>query len=132
MPSPVEVAADTYIRAWGEPDPARRAALVESCFAADGRIVTRSRVIEGRAGLVAEMERVFADPRVSRVRVNSAIDAAGTTFRFFGIVEFNDGTSAEAFDAGQIDAAGQIALILTFAGRLGEPGAAPAQPLPGR
>ena len=70
--------------------------------------------------------------KLLRVRVNSAIDAAGTTFRFFGIVEFNDGTSAEAFDAGQIDAAGQIALILTFAGRLGEPGAAPAQPLPGR
>lgn len=36
------------------------------------------------------------------------------------VSDFRNGTSAEAFDAGQIDEDGRIALILTFAGALGE------------
>jgi hypothetical protein len=120
MPSPVQSAVETYIRAWSEHDPAVRATMLEACFAEDGRMVTRSREIRGRAGLAAEMARLLADPRLLRVRVTSAIDAHGTTFRFRGVAEFRDGTIAEAFDAGEIDATGRISLVLTFAGPLGE------------
>jgi hypothetical protein len=120
MPSPVEIAVDTYIRAWSERDSVVRAKMLEACFAEDGRMVTRSREIRGRAGLANEMARFLADPRLLRVRVTSAIDARGTTFRFRGVAEFRDGTTAEAFDAGEIDATGRISLLLTFAGPLGE------------
>jgi hypothetical protein len=120
MPSAVEIAVDTYIRAWNERDPAVRATMVEACFAADGRIVTRSREIRGRAALAYEMTRVLADPELLRIRVISAIDARGTTFRFRAVVERRDGTSPESFDAGEIDGAGQISVLLTFAGPLGE------------
>src|SRR4051795_6275144 len=120
MPTPVEVAVDTYIRAWSEPDPAVRATMIEACFAADGRIVTRSREIRGRAALADEIARFLADPQWLRIRLTSAIDAAGTTFRFRGVAERRDGTSAEAFDAGEVDATGRIKLLLTFAGPLGD------------
>jgi hypothetical protein len=120
MPSPVEIAVDTFIRAWSERDSAARAKLVEACFAENGRMVTRGREIRGRAGLLEEMNRILSDPRLLRVRAGSAIDARGTTFRYRGIVEFTDGTSAEAFDAGEIDGDGRISLILTFAGPLGD------------
>jgi hypothetical protein len=126
MPSPVEMAVDTYIKAWSERDPAVRATMIEACFAADGRIVMRGREIRGRAALADAMVNFLADPQLLRIRVSSAIDARGTTFRFRVVTERRDGTSAESFDAGEIDATGRISLLLTFAGPLGEPPAGTA------
>ncbi len=120
MPSAVEIAVDTYIRAVSERDPAVRATLLEACFAADCRMVTRSREIRGRAALAAELTALLADPQLLRVRVISAIDARGTTFRYRAVAERRDGTSPESFDAGEIDAAGQISLLLSFAGPLSD------------
>jgi hypothetical protein len=118
MPSAVEIAVDTYIRMWSERDPAVRAPLLEACFAANGRMVTRSREICGRIAFADLMTRFLADPQFLRIRVISAIDAQGTTFRFRSVVERHDGTTSENFDAGQIDGDGRISLLLTFAGPL--------------
>jgi len=118
MRSVVEKAVDTYIRASSERDPEARAAMLEACFAADGRIVTRSREIRGRAALADEIAKLLADPRLLRIRVLSAIDAGETTFRFRSVVERRDGTTLEFHDAGEVDAAGRISLLLTFAGPL--------------
>lgn len=121
MPSPVESAVDTYVRACLERDATVRASLCEQCLAEDVRMVTQGREVRGRAALVAMLERFLTDPRLLRVRVTSAIDAKGTTFRYRAVADFVDGTSPETFDAGEIDASGRIALILTFAGPLAEP-----------
>jgi hypothetical protein len=43
----------------------------------------------------------------------------GITFRLRAAVERLDGASPETFEAGQIDADGRIALVLTFTGALG-------------
>src|SRR5664279_3456308 len=83
-------------------------------------MVTRSGEIRGRARLTEELNRFLSDPQLLRVRVTSAVDAEGTTFRFRAVADFSNGTSAEAFDAGQIDEDGRIALILTFAGPLSD------------
>jgi hypothetical protein len=120
MPNALEEVARTYIRAWGERDPALRERLVEACFAADGRLVTRHRVIRGRAALIAEMAAFHARAQWRGIRLLSVIDTGATTFRLRGLVEFHDGTSAEAFDAGEVDAAGKIALVLTFDGPLAD------------
>jgi hypothetical protein len=124
MANSVERAVDIYIRAASERDPAVRAAMIEECFAADGRIVTRSREIRGRAALAADIAKFHADPQWRRIRITSAIDARGTTFRFHSVAERHDGTTAEFFDAGEIDAEGRIAVLLTFAGPLGKADAA--------
>jgi hypothetical protein len=122
MASAVEIAVETYIRMWSEPDPAVRATMLAACFAADGRMVTRSREIRGRTAFADLMTNILADPQLLRIRVISAIDAKGTTFRFRSVVERRDGTTPESFDAGQIDADGRISLLLTFAGPLAESG----------
>ena len=116
MPSPVETAVHTYVRASAERDPAARAKLLEACFAEDGRFVTRSAVIRGRAGVDAMLARFLADPQIAGFRVTSAIDAAGTTFRYRSIVERRDGTTIEFFEAGEIDAGGRIVTMLAFSG----------------
>jgi hypothetical protein len=120
MPSPVETAVETYVRASGERDPAARARLLDACFAEHGRFVTRSAVIRGRAGVDAMTARFLADPQVRGFRVTSAIDAAGTTFRYGSIVELRDGTTVEFFEAGEIDADGRIATMLAFRGPLAD------------
>lgn len=120
MPSPVETAVQTYIRASWERDPAARAKLIEDCFAEDGRFVTRSGLIRGRAGVDAMIARFLADPQVLGFRLVSAIDAVGTTFRYRSIVERRDGTTVEIFDAGEIDADGRIATMLVFVGPLAD------------
>jgi hypothetical protein len=120
MPSPVEIAVDTYVRAACETDPVARGALLEACFAADGRMVTRSGEIRGRQALADSFTRFHANPQLLRIRVISAIDAQGTTFRYRAVAEFRDGTVLESFDAGQIDADGRISLLLVFAGPLGD------------
>ena len=111
---------ETFVRAWCERDPSLRAQLLDACFANDGRFVTRGREFRGRAALAAEMARIHADARIAKIRLASVIDASGTTFRYRGIVEFNDGTSAEALDAGEVDESGLISLVLSFAGPLRE------------
>jgi SnoaL-like domain len=120
MPSPVETAVQGYIRASGERDPAARANLIEACFADDGRLVTRSGVIRGRAGVDALIARFLADPELLGFRLASVIDAVGTTFRYRSIVERRDGTTVEFFDAGEIDADGRIATLLVFRGPLAD------------
>jgi hypothetical protein len=120
MPSPVEIAVDTYIRACLERDVEVRAELFRACLADDVRMVTSSREIRGRAALIHDLTRFLDDPRLLRIRLLSAVDARGTTFRYRALAELRDGTSAEAFDAGEIDATGRISLILTFAGPLAD------------
>jgi hypothetical protein len=118
MHSAVEIAVDTYIKMWSERDPVLRETMLQACFAANGRMVTRSREICGRMAFTELMTSVLADPQLLRIRVIGAIDARGTTFRFSSVVERRDGTALESFDAGQIDADGRICLLLTFAGPL--------------
>jgi hypothetical protein len=125
MPSAVRTAVDKYIEAWSVRDPAARASLLEDCFAVDGRFVTRSREVRGRAALAEEMARLHADPRLLGLRV-LGIDAGTTTFRLRAVAEMIDGTTPETLDVGEIDAAGRIALVLTFTGPFGEGVAATA------
>jgi hypothetical protein len=118
MPTPVETAVQNYIRAAGERDPVARRKLLEACLAEDGRIVTRSSVIRGRAGVDAMIARFHADPKAPWFRLTSAIDAVGSTFRYQSVVEDRDGATLEFFDAGEIDADGRISTLLVFAGPL--------------
>jgi hypothetical protein len=125
MPSAVRTVVDTYVLAWSERDPAARVTLLEACFAADGRFVTRGREVRGRAALAEEMARLQADPRLLGIRV-LGIDAGATTFRLRAVADMTDGTSPETLDVGEIDADGRIVLVLTFTGPFGE-GVAPSR-----
>lgn len=117
MASPVEVAVDTYIRVFSEPDPAKRDALIEACCAPDVLLVARSREFRGRAAIADLANRFFAEPNMLGIRV-VARDAQGKTFRLRVLTDAREGSVPEVYDAGLIDDSGRIALILTFAGPL--------------
>ena len=117
MSGRAEKAARTYVAAAEEADAERRAALLEQCWADDGRLVTRSRVLRGRAEVSAMIGELHADPRGLQARLAGPIDAQGSTFRFRSIVVDRAGaTVGEFFDAAEVDADGRITVLLTFAG----------------
>jgi hypothetical protein len=116
--TPVQRAVALYIRSACERDAAARVALIDQCFAEDGRLVSRSGEVRGRAALLAMLTRFHADPLWKAVRVTSAIDCGNTTFRFESAFDRTDGTSQTFCDAGEVDADGRIVVIFTFDGRL--------------
>jgi hypothetical protein len=120
MPNATETAVLTYIRAASEPDAEARMSLLARCFAAEGRMVTGGREMKGRAAIAEMLTRAHADPEMVGIRILSGIDTQGSLFRFRAAIEKRDGSLIEGFDAGEVDAAGQISLILTFAGALAE------------
>jgi hypothetical protein len=117
MPSPTELAAQTYVAAWKEPNAVTRARLNDGCFAAEGRIVSPGSLISGRPALAAAIDAFFADPRGLSARLVGAIDAQGPIFRFRSVVEDRGGQVVfDGFDAGEVDVDGRITVLLTFGG----------------
>ncbi len=132
--STAELAARRYIEAWLEPDRDRRAALLEACFAVDGRISVFGKPLRGRTELAAMIDAFQIDPRKPAAALTSPIEAGQTSFRFRARFTFPDGRlHAELVDIGEIDGDGRIAALYTFADPLDdvEPGGLPADaPLP--
>ena len=117
MPNAAEIAAQTYIAAWQEPDAVARARLLERCFAVAGRIVSPGAVIRGRAALAVAIHAFFADPRGLSARLVSGIDAQGPMFRFRSLIEDREGRVVfDGFDAGEVDVEGRITVLLAFGG----------------
>src|SRR5688572_25441936 len=121
MSNSVQTAVGAYVRAWSERDAARRLALLDGCFAANGRFVTRRKEICGRAGLAEEMARLHGNRTIVGIRLVSPIDAGATTFRIRAVADFVDGTSPESLEVGEVDRDGRIVLVLTFTGPFDEP-----------
>jgi hypothetical protein len=122
MPSPSEIAAQSYVAAWQERDAVARARLLEGCFAVEGRLVSPGAVIRGRAALATAIEGFFADPRGLSARFVGALDAQGPIFRFRSVVEDRDGRIVfDGFDAREVDGDGRITVLLTFGGASPKP-----------
>lgn len=119
MSAAVDAAVRTYLEILAERDPNARAALVEACWAAEGRLVSPRGCVQGHAALSAMVTRFVDDPSWIRVRV-VALDICERSFRLRALVDQRDGTSQEVFDAGEVDGSGKISLILTFNGPLVE------------
>ena len=120
MSNAAETAVARYVALVTERDAEKRRQLLEQCFAEDARIVTRSGPLVGHAAIGAMLARFVDDPENLGVRITSVVDARGTTFRFRAVTDRRDGTMLEVFDAGEIDAAGRISVLLTFPGPLAD------------
>src|ERR1043166_9359886 len=123
------LAARRYIDAWFEPDRDRRTALLESCFAVDGRVSVLGKLMRGRAELAAAIDAFHDDPRKLVAVMTSAIEAGEISFRFRARFSFPYGRlHSELVDVGEIGGDGRITALYTFADPLGdpEPGRLPA------
>jgi hypothetical protein len=117
----VTTTVDTYLAMWNEPEPAKRAALIEQAWARDGRYLDPVLEAEGYAALsdmVAGVHAQFPGHRFNRL---SGVDAHHDQIRFAWELAAEDGTVAVAgIDVGELADDGRLARITGFFGELPE------------
>jgi hypothetical protein len=113
----IREAIDTYVAAWNETDPARRAALIERCCSDELRIVAPGMVVRGRAELDALIADFHRRRPGDRGRLSSELDVHGGVFRFAAMIEGSTvAAPVEMLDVGECDDHGRIRLIFSFVG----------------
>ena len=116
---------DTYLTAYGEPDPGRRAQLVAEAWEPDGRLVDPPAVGEGHAGISALADAVQQQFRGHRFRRASAVDAHHDVLRFAWELVGPDGRVALiGTDFGQVGPDGRLRQVAGFFGPLSVAGGA--------
>ncbi len=110
---------DTYLAAWNETDPARRAALIDSVWAADGRLTDPPLAAEGRSGIGDMASALQAQFPGHRFRRATGIDAHHNHLRFGWELVGPDGSVAlSGLDVGELADDGQLRSITGFFGEL--------------
>src|SRR5262245_18152277 len=108
---------DTYLAMWNEPDPNRRARLIEQAWVSDGRYADPMLAAEGHEALgemVAGVQAKFPDHRFRR---RSGVDAHHDQLRFAWDLVAPDGAVVVAgIDVGALAADGRLARITGFFG----------------
>jgi hypothetical protein len=111
----------TYLAAWSEADPGRRAAPIERVWAADGRLIDPPMAGEGYDGIgemAAALQSQFPGHYFRRA---SGIDTHHDVLRFAWELVSPDGTVTLAgLDVGELAADGRLRRISGFFGPLPE------------
>ena len=110
---------DSYLAAWNEPDPARRAELVARVWAPDGRLIDPPLAAEGHVGIADMAAALQAQFPGHRFRRASGVDAHHDQLRFGWELVGPDGAVALAgLDVGEVAADGRLRRIVGFFGQL--------------
>ncbi len=114
-------AVDTHLEAYGEPDQARRAGLLERVWSEDGRLVDPPAVGTGRQGISALADALQQQFAGHRFRRTSVVDTHNDAFRYTWDLVGPDGTAVlSGLDVGQLASDGKIREIIGFFGDLGQ------------
>jgi hypothetical protein len=112
-------AVDGYARAWLEPDPAARRALLERCWAVDGVYCDPLGRATGRDGLADHIGGFQAEQPGARLEVVTGVDEHDGWLRFGWHLRAPDGSVAlEGTDFGELDGDGVLRRIIGFFGPL--------------
>ncbi|MGH2588734.1 MAG: nuclear transport factor 2 family protein [Dehalococcoidia bacterium] len=117
--SDVTTTIDTYLAAWTEADPARRAALIEQVWAADGRLIDPPLAAEGRPSISDMFAALQGQFPGHRFRRSSGIDTHHEYLRFAWELVTPEGEVALAgLDVGELAQDGRLRRITGFFGPL--------------
>jgi hypothetical protein len=117
--TPVGTVVDDYMRAWQEPEPAARRALLEQCWAADGVYSDPMVQVTGRDGLADHIGGFQAAQPGARIELASGVDEHDGQLRFAWRMRAADGAVAlEGTDFGELDGEGRLRRIVGFFGPL--------------
>jgi hypothetical protein len=115
----ITTTVDRYLAAYGEPDATRRADLIASAWAPDGRLVDPPAVGEGHDGIGALAQALQAQFAGHRFRRTSAVDAHHEVARYRWELVAPDGAVALAgMDVARFAPDGRL---LEVTGFFGEP-----------
>jgi hypothetical protein len=115
----ITATVDTYLAAWNERDPQRRAELIARAWAPEGRLVDPPFDGDGHDGIsqmAAVMHEHYEGHRFERA---SGVDAHHEHLRFAWKLVGPDGTTAvEGIDVADLAADGRLARVVGFFGDL--------------
>lgn len=115
--TPLARSVADFVAAWNTADEARRRALLEASFAADGTYVDPAVRLVGRAALEAHCARLAAERPGAVIVATSAVDEHGGGGCFTWRVVGPDGTTLrEGLDVVATDATGRLARVVGFFG----------------
>lgn len=115
----LEALITTYCAAWSEPDPGRRAQLLEEAWAEDGIYTDPTAHMTGRKELVEHIGKVLARYPGGRVVRTSVLDTHHDMVRFTWKMVLADGNSLpEGIDFGKLSGEGKLRRIIGFFGPL--------------
>jgi hypothetical protein len=116
---------DTYLTAWNETDPTRRAEVIARVWAPDGRLIDPPLAAQGHAGIgemAAALQGQFPGHRFRRA---SGVDAHHNQLRFAWELVSPDGAVVlSGLDVGELTEDGRLLRIAGFFGPLPEESAA--------
>jgi hypothetical protein len=117
--SDIAATIDTYLAAWSETNPGKRAELVEQVWSDNGRLVDPPMAAEGRTGIsdmFGVLQGQFPGHRFERA---SEIDAHHEQFRFaWQLVSPTGDVVLQGMDVGEFDEEGRLKRITGFFGDL--------------
>ena len=115
----VTTTIDLYLEAYSEPDPDRRARLVDSVFAPDAVLVDPPFVATGRLELVGAFGAVLDHYPGHRFQRRSVVDEHHGVARYTWSLEAPDGSTAiSGLDVVTFDDDGSIVKVVGFMGDL--------------
>jgi hypothetical protein len=111
--------ADAVLAAWNEPDPGRRAELIASIWASDGRLVDPPMAAEGHqaiSDMAAALQQQFAGHHFRRT---SAVDGHHGHFRYaWELIAPDASVALTGTDVGEVGDDGRLRRITGFFGEL--------------
>ena len=115
----IAATVDAYFAMWNEPDPARRAEVIEQAWSPDGRYVDPLLEAQGHAALSEMVAAVHAQFPGHRFRRVSGIDAHHDELRFGWELVGPDGAlTAAGLDLGALAEDGRLRRVTGFFGEL--------------
>ena len=121
VPEILDALIGDYCAAWSERDAAKRWALLERVWAADGTYTDPTAHVAGRSALDAHIGRMLADglPPGASIVASTHVDTHHDRFRFGWKGVLPDGTTfLEGIDFGEVDDDGRLLRIVGFFGAL--------------
>lgn len=125
QPASAQEAVDLYGQAWGEPDEAKRRAILEQAWAEDGVYSDPTAYVEGREALVQHIGGFMASRSGGgsgagpSIQIDSSVDVHhGKFLRFAWKMVAADGKTvlSPGMDYGELDEDGRLKLIVGFFG----------------
>lgn len=111
---------DAYLAAWNEPDPDRRAQLVERAWTADGRYRDPMLEADGRAAIAELAAGVQAAYPGTTFRRTTEIDGHHDSLRFGWELAGPDGTVVAGLDVAELAPDGRLRSVTGFFGEVPE------------